>query len=271
MARQTETLDFEPIERAEGEPLLVVDVAGYEGPLDLLLDLARRQKVDLAGISILALAEQYLAFIAEARRLRLELAADYLVMAAWLAYLKSRLLLPDKDAGEGPKAEELAADLAERLARLEQIRRAAARLGAREQLGVEVFGRGAPEPVIVHNEPMWQVSLHDLVTAYLDRRRHVAASRVTIQTRSVWSLQEAREILERLVGKAIDWTAMDAAIDTLGLSGDDRRTARASSFAAALELVREGNLDMRQEKVFAPIFLRRRAPVLAVVKGEVRA
>ena len=163
-----EPLPFEDValaDRAEGEPSLHVDVDGFEGPLDLLLELARRQKVDLHRISILALAEQYLAFIEEARRMRLELAADYLVMAAWLAYLKSRLLLPEPPQGEEPSASDLATTLALRLRRLEVIREAAKKLGERHQLGRDIFARGAPEPVEIRSESHWEATLYDLLSA----------------------------------------------------------------------------------------------------------
>ena len=259
MALRQDTFEFHPDARPEGEAALRVDLGGYEGPLDLLLDLARRQKVDLANISILALAEQYLAFIAEARRLRLELAGDYLVMAAWLAYLKSRLLLPEARGDDEPAAEELAADLAERLARLETIRTAAGLIGARSRLGVDVFARGAPEPVSVQHAAHWQVSLPDLIAAYIDRRKHQAAARVSIVRRTVWSLQEAREALERLLGRALDWAPLDTVLTDYALDGPGRRSARASAFAASLELAREGLVDLRQDRPLAPLYLRRRA------------
>lgn len=259
MALTQDNFAFDPDDGPPGEAALVVDLGGYEGPLDLLLDLARRQKVDLAKISILALAEQYLAFITEARRLRLELAGDYLVMAAWLAYLKSRLLLPEAREGDEPPAEELAADLAERLARLEAIRRAAGLIGGRNRLGVDVFGRGAPEAVVVQRQPVWQVTLNDLIGAYLDRRKHQAAARVSIAKRTVWSLQEAREALERLIGRTLDWAPIDLFLADFALEGFARRTARASAFAASLELAREGLIDLRQDKAFAPLYLRRSA------------
>src|ERR687897_1102083 len=161
MAQPLPFEDVAPAERAEGEPALLVDVDGFEGPLDLLLELARRQKVDLHRISILALAEQYLVFVEEARRLRLELAADYLVMAAWLAYLKSRLLLPETAKGDEPSASDLATTLALRLRRLEAIREAAKRLEDRAQLGRDVFARGAPEPVDIRKEVAWDATLYD--------------------------------------------------------------------------------------------------------------
>src|SRR5829696_10239267 len=166
MAKPLPFEDIEPTERAESEPALLVDVDGFEGPLDLLLELARRQKVDLHRISILALAEQYITFIEAARRMRLELAADYLVMAAWLAYLKSRLLLPEPPKGEEPSASDLATALALRLKRLEAIREAAKRLGERAQLGRDVFPRGAPEPVQICKEPRYEATLYDLLSAY---------------------------------------------------------------------------------------------------------
>ena len=201
---QARTIGFDedgrPPVREDGEPALVVDVGGYEGPLDLLLDLARRQKVDLREISILALAEQYIAFVEEARRLRLELAADYLVMAAWLAYLKSRLLLPEPPKGEEPSAEDLATALADRLRRLELIRAAARALDARERLGRDFHARGAPEPIAIRTRPLYEASLYDLLKAYAQQRQKQAASRVTMRRRLVWSLVEAREALERLLG-----------------------------------------------------------------------
>src|SRR6266850_2016410 len=182
-----EILSFEtgrPAERLDDEPSLVVDVEGYEGPLDLLLMLARQQKVDLARISILALADQYLAFIEEARKIRLELAADYLVMAAWLAYLKSRLLLPEAAGEPGPSAEEMATALALRLRRLEAIREAADRLAGRPQLGRDVFGRGAPEPIADIKRPEWTATLYDLLSAYAAQRQKHALAHVRFAPRT---------------------------------------------------------------------------------------
>src|ERR687890_1051943 len=171
MAERLAFDDVDRVERAEGEPGLRVDVDGFEGPLDLLLELARRQKVDLHRISILALAEQYLVFIEEARRMRLELAADYLVMAAWLAYLKSRLLLPEPPKGEEPSADDLATALAFRLRRLEAIREPARRMGEREWLGRDVFARGEPEPVVINRDARYEASLYDLLKAYARQRQ----------------------------------------------------------------------------------------------------
>src|SRR6201998_2082096 len=187
------------VDRGEGEPSFTVDLDGFEGPLDLLLELARRQRVDLARISILALAEQYLAFSEAARKLRLELAADYLVMAAWLAYLKSRLLLPEQPTPDGLSAEDMANALAQRLRRLEAIRQVAEQLLNRPQLGRDVFQRGAPEPIAEIKHPQWSATLYDLLTAYAGRRQTQARSFVRMPKRTVWSLAEAREALERLI------------------------------------------------------------------------
>jgi segregation and condensation protein A len=245
-------------DRAAGEPELVVDVAGFEGPLDLLLHLARNQKVDLARISIVALAEQYLAFIARVRAMRLELAADYLVMAAWLAFLKSKLLIPKQKDEEGESGEEMAAVLQFRLRRLEAMRDAAARLVNRNRLGRDVFARGMPEMVIVEKRNEYSASLYDLLSAYAQQRQRLAVSNVTIAKRGVWSLKDARAVLTRLVGQLADWTALDAFLIDYLANPEEKRTAIASSFAATLELVREGALEVRQQEVFAPIYLRGR-------------
>jgi segregation and condensation protein A len=252
---------FEPefaAERASDEPALVVDVEGFEGPLDLLLMLARQQKVDLAKISILALADQYLAFIDEARRLRLELAADYLVMAAWLAYLKSRLLLPEAATSEGMSAEEMANALALRLKRLEAIRDAAQRLFERPQLDRDVFARGQPEPIAHIKHPQWTATLYDLLTAYARQRQKSALSHVRMAKRAVWSLAEAREALERLIGVASDWTRIDEYLIAYIVEPSQRATVLASSFASVLELVREGVAEIHQQEAFSPLFMRKR-------------
>ncbi len=250
--------------RATGEPELVVDVAGFEGPLDLLLHLARSQKVDLARISILALAEQYLVFVEKVRALRLELAADYLVMAAWLAFLKSKLLIPKQPGDEGESGEELAAVLQFRLRRLEAMREAAAKLVNRDRLGREVFARGMPEMVIVEKRNEFSASLYDLLTAYAAQRQKQAITSVHIAKRGVWSLKEARAILTRLIGSLADWTALDSFLIEYLATPQERRTAVASSFAATLELVREGSMEMRQDEVFAPLYLRGRQRAKAV-------
>jgi segregation and condensation protein A len=244
--------------RTSDDPALVVDVAGFEGPLDLLLHLARTQKVDLARISVLALAEQYLLFIETARKIRLELAADYLVMAAWLAYLKSKLLIPKQPGEEGESGEELAAVLQFRLKRLEAMRDVAARLVNRNRLGRDVFARGMPELVIVEKRNEWSATLYDLLTAYASQRQRQAVSNVNIAKRGVWSLKDARGLLERIVGELRDWTALDQFLIQYLAAPEDRATAIASSFAASLELIREGTLEARQDEAFAPLFLRGR-------------
>ncbi len=255
--------------RGVSEPALVVDVAGFEGPLDLLLHLARNQKVDLARISVLALVEQYIAFVESARRLRPELAADYLVMAAWLAFLKSKLLIPKQPGDEGESGEELAAVLQFRLKRLEAMRDAAARLVNRNRLGRDVFARGMPETVIIDKRNEYSASLYDLLTAYAAQRQRQAITNVRIAKRGVWSLKEAREILTRLVGEIRDWTALDTFLIRYMTTPQERATAIASSFAASLELVREGQIEVRQDAPFAPLFLRgRRKAAAEPVSGD---
>ena len=245
-------------ERATDEPALVIDVEGFEGPLDLLLTLARQQKVDLAKISILALADQYLAFVEEARKLRLELAADYLVMAAWLAYLKSRLLLPEQHEPDGLSAEDMATALAQQLRRLEAIRQVAEQLLNRPQLGREVFARGFPEPIAEIRKPEWSATLYDLLSAYAGQRQKQARAYVRLPKRTVWSLGEAREAIERLIGHATDWHVLDEYLIAYMVEPSHAATVRASSFAAALELVREGRLEMHQQAAFAPLYVRKR-------------
>jgi segregation and condensation protein A len=245
-------------ERATGEPALVVDVEGFEGPLDLLLALARQQKVDLAKISILALADQYLAFIEEARKLRLELAADYLVMAAWLAYLKSRLLLPEANAVEGQSAEDMAIALALRLKRLEAIRDVAQRLFGRPQLDRDIFRRGQPEPIAHIKHPQYSATLYDLLSAYAQQRQKSALAHVRLAKRTVWSLAEAREALERLIGHASDWTRLDQFLLSYVVEPSLVPTVFASSFASTLEMVREGVMEVHQQGAFAPLYVRKR-------------
>jgi len=244
-------------DRATGDPALVIDVAGFEGPLDLLLHLARTQRVDLARISVLALAEQYLQFVEKARALRLELAADYLVMAAWLAYLKSKLLIPQASKGDEPSGEEMAAQLAFRLKRLEAMREAATRLVNRHRLGRDVFARGAPEPMVIDKTSSFEATLYDLLTAYAAQKQRQTVTQVTISRRRVWSLSDARVILFRLIGELADWTALDQYLLRYLSDPEERTTAIASSFAASLEMVREGRLEIRQDGAFQPIFMRR--------------
>lgn len=243
--------------RGVSEPALTVDVAGFEGPLDLLLHLARNQKVDMARISVLALAEQYIAFVERVRSMRLELAADYLVMAAWLAYLKSRLLIPRKADDEEPSGEEMAAILQFRLKRLEAMRDAASRLVNRNRLGREVFARGMPEPVLVEKKSAYSATLYDLLTAYAGQRQRRAITNVRIAQRGVWSLKQAREMLARMMGDFADWTALDQFLIRYLTDPRERATALASSFAATLEMVREGALEIRQQEPFAPLYMRK--------------
>jgi len=256
---------YATLDRGDEEPTLVVDVDGFEGPLDLLLDLARSQKVDMTRISILALANQYLAYIEKIRSLRLELAADYLVMAAWLAYLKSRLLLPEVSGGEEPTGEELAAELAFRLRRLEAMRDAAARLANRDRLGRDVFPRGRPEPIEIRKTSTYTATLYDLLAAYAAQRQTRAIAVVRLPPRAVWSLQDAREALSRLVGRVAEWTPMEVLLSPYLAGLGMRRSVTASAFGASLELAREGKLELRQTAHFAPLFIRdtiRVAPAL---------
>ncbi|MCC2097280.1 MAG: segregation/condensation protein A [Hyphomicrobiales bacterium] len=250
--------ESDEVERAESEPAFLVDVDGFEGPLDLLLELARRQKVDLAKISVLALAEQYLGFIEAARKMRLELAADYLVMAAWLAYLKSRLLLPEAPKGEEPAAADLAAALAQRLRHLEAIRAAADKLVNRPRIGREMFLRGHPEGISIIKHAEFQASLYDLLSAYAQQRQTQALSRVVLKKRVIWTLPEARAALERLAGHAIEWTVLDQYLLDYAVTPQMRRTVRASGFVASLEMVREGRIAIRQDRPYAPIWVRSR-------------
>jgi segregation and condensation protein A len=245
------------------EETLVVDLDGFEGPLDLLLDLARHHKIDLQRISILALVDQYLAFIDRARTLRLEFAADYLVMAAWLAYLKSRLLIPGAaPTGDGEPAD-MAARLAFRLQRLQAMRNSANSLMDGPQLGRDVFVRGAPEPLVVQTQKLYGDTLMDLLKAYAERRtRSMVRQSYTVRRQPTWSIKEAREALERLMGAMgaddHEWGTFDGWLERYLAKPEMRRSVRASSFTASLELAREGTLELRQDHAFQSIFLRRR-------------
>ena len=242
---------------APDDPALVVDVDGFEGPLDLLLGLARTQKVDLRAISVLTLARQYLAHVARARALRIELAADWLVMAAWLAYLKSRLLLPDDPAGDGPSAEDDAARLAFQLRRLEAMRGAGEALMARDRLGWAVFARGAPEAVARTRTVARTARLIDLLQAYARVRTRDAFRPLAVDRDGVWTMEAALERLRGAIGRAGGWTALAAFLPD-GWTADParRRSAMASTFAASLELARTGALELRQDAAFGPIRLR---------------
>jgi segregation and condensation protein A len=246
--------DFELALAADEPEALTVAVDGWEGPLDLLLMLARAQKVDLKQISILALVEQYLDFINQARVLKLELAADYLVMAAWLAYLKSALLLP-RDPEIEPSPEELALRLQLRLQRLAAMREAGARLMARDRIGRDVFLRGRPEGLRVVRRPKWEASLYDLITAYgMVKARAVPAVHI-VARRAVMTLDEALDLVARMVGRRLDWASLASFLPD-GLEPAHHRSAVASSFVAALELARQGRIELAQDAAFAPLMVR---------------
>ena len=252
------------------EEALIIEVDGFEGPLDLLLGLARNQKVDIAKISVLKLAEQYLAFMESARRHRLELAADYLVMAAWLTYLKSRLVLPHVTGPEATGAEEMAAQLRWRLARLQVMREAAARLLARDRLDRDVFARGAPEPIMVVRTRKHADTMYDLLTAYSQQRVRQLGHRVYEMARApVYLIEEARHRIERMLGRIPDWSELVRFVPLDWSRGVRRRSALASMLLAALELTRDGQLEMRQMKPFGEIFLKDHvAPMAEAAAGE---
>ena len=235
---------------------LRVDVEGFEGPLDMLLELSRRQKVDLTKISILALADQYLEFIEQVQKLRIELAADYLVMAAWLAYLKSKLLLPGIDEEEGPSGEEMAAQLTHRLNRLAAMRNMGNRLINRNRLGRDFFARGIPQATIVEKRNEYSATLYDLLTAYASQCQRQSVTSFTIAKRQVWSLKDARDILVKLVGELKDWTPLDQFLLRYIPDPSIRTSVIASSFAASLELAREGEMELRQESAFSTLFVK---------------
>jgi segregation and condensation protein A len=246
--------DFETGAPVRDSDRLTLDLDGWEGPLDLLLTLARNQKVDLAKISILALVEQYLAFIADARKLKLEIAADYLVMAAWLAYLKSCLLLP-RDREADPSPEELAMRLQLRLQRLSAMREAGARLLGGDRLGRDVFLRGAPEGLRVARRSLWQAEMYDLIAAYGAVRARSEPAFHVVARRPVMTLEEALLRVERMVGAKLEWTRIEAFLpDTQ--DGEFRKSALASSFVAALELARKGRVELAQKGAFEPLYIR---------------
>jgi segregation and condensation protein A len=252
--------DVEPFELARPErPVsaeLVVDLEGYEGPIDMLLTLAREQKVDLTKISILQLADQYLAYISAARRLRLEIAADYLVMAAWLAYLKSRLLLPEPAPEDEPTGAELAAALTHQLQRLEAMQQAGARLMARPQLGRDIFARGAPEGLPRVLKPVYEATLYDLLRAYGDQRQRKEQAVLHIEAPELFSMDDALQRLGRVLGRVPDWRSLMSFLPPGLRGGIVERSAVAATFAASLELVRSGRLQLRQDSTFGPIYIR---------------
>ncbi|AOF96596.1 segregation and condensation protein A [Sphingobium sp. RAC03] len=241
-----------------GPDILTVSFDHWEGPLDLLLTLARGQKVDLREISILELTEQYLAFIDGARQLKLELAADYLVMAAWLAYLKSSLLLPRQEQPD-PSPEEMALRLQLRLQRLNAMRDAAARLMARDRIGRDVFVRRKPEGLRLVRKTQWRASLYDLIQTYGQIRARTRPVVHTIARRPVMTLDEAIQRVGGLVGTAIDWTRLESFLPE-DMDGPKAKSALASSFVAALELARQGRVELQQDGIFQPLYLRAATP-----------
>ena len=262
MAEEEETWDqperILPEDRMAAEAL-IVDVDGFEGPLDLLLMLSRSQKVDLRKVSVLQLAEQYLGFVERARALRIELAADYLVMAAWLAFLKSRLLLPPEPGDEGPSAEDLAAHLAFQLERLAAMREAAAQLMGRDQLGRDFFARGLPEDVTHHRKVIYTATLLDLMRAYAMIRTKDEFRPFVLDREHVYTMEQALERMRGLIGYAGDWAALTSFLpDGWNVTPMARRSAMAAHFAAVLELAKRGAVTLRQGETFAPIELRRR-------------
>jgi segregation and condensation protein A len=262
MAGTGDQVQFEE-DRAPAGPAsdeeFVLELEGYEGPIDVLLTLARDQKVDLKQISILELADQYLGFVARARRLRLELAADYLVMAAWLAYLKSRLLLPEPEEGEQPSGAELAAALAFQLQRLQSMQDAGRKLFERAQLGRDFFRRGDPEPLTIIRTPVYSASLYDLLRAYARQQPLAEAGVFRIAPSDLYSMDDALRRIGEMLGAAVDWSTLASFLPPELMHGVRRRSAMASTFAATLELVRSGRAQIRQEKTFGPIYVRRAA------------
>ncbi|GAA4258580.1 segregation/condensation protein A [Azospirillum formosense] len=243
-------------EAASPAEQLVLVLDGFEGPLDMLLALGREQKVDLTKISILQLADQYLAFIAEARKVRLELAADYLVMAAWLAYLKSRLLIPEVE-DEEPSGEDMAAALAFQLQRLEAMKGAAAKLFARPQLGVDRFARGAPEDLDILRKSVFQVTLYDLLKAYGEHKKRQEGGVLHIEPVRLYSLEDAVRRLSELLGRMPDWATLSSFLPDGVRGGLLTRSALAAHFAATLELAKAGRVELRQDGAFSPIYVRR--------------
>ena len=250
---------FASVEDRLASEALIVDVDGFEGPLDLLLTLSRTQKVDLRQISILALAEQYLSFVERAKTLRIELAADYLVMAAWLAFLKSRLLLPPEPSDEGPSGEELAAHLAFQLERLQAMRDAAARLMGRPRLGTDIFPRGIPEEVTRVRKVTWSATLLDLMQAYSRIRTKDEFRPYAFDRENVFTLEQALDRMRGMLGYAGEWTDLSSWMpDGWDGSPTRRRSSTAAHFAASLELVKRGEIEIRQTGTFEPIQIRSR-------------
>ncbi|MDO5657004.1 MAG: ScpA family protein [Paracoccus sp. (in: a-proteobacteria)] len=246
------------VEERRADEALILDIDGFEGPLDVLLMLSRTQKVDLMQISILQLAEQYLVFVEKARALRIELAADYLVMAAWLAFLKSRLLLPPDPEAEGPSAEELAAHLAFQLERLDAMRQAAARLMGRDRLGQSRFARAAPEQIARLRNTEYEVGLIDLMRAYARLKTRDEFRPYAFDRTDVFTMEQALDRLRGMIGYAGVWTDLASFLPGGWQGGSRGRSATAATFAATLELARQGRLEIRQDDLFAPISIRKR-------------
>ncbi|MBL8697444.1 MAG: segregation/condensation protein A [Alphaproteobacteria bacterium] len=238
---------------------LVVDLGSYEGPLDVLLALAREQKVDLTKISILALADQYLVFIERVKRVRLELAADYLVMAAWLAFLKSRLLLPapPEVAAAEPSAAEMAEALAFQLRRLDAMRAAGEKVMALPQFGRQVFARGEPEGLKIVRKPIYDLSYYELLKAYGQIRGREGVRTLTIAATELYSMDAALERLSSMLGRMPEWTTLQSFIPSGLAGGVVARSATAATLSASLELVRTGRIQIRQERSFGPIYVRK--------------
>ena len=256
---QEELFETQTIAERVASETLIVDVDGYEGPLDLLLSLSRTQKVDLRKISVLDLAVQYLSFIENTKELRIELAADYLVMAAWLAFLKSRLLLPPDPLEAGPSGDELAAHLAFQLERLQAMRDYAAKLMARDRLGRDRFVRGITEDVLLRKTVYYTANLLDLMQGYARIRTKDDFRPFVMDRESVFTMEQALERMRGLIGYAGHWTDISSYLPD-GWSSDPkkRRSATASTFAASLELAKEGKIEIRQDDVFTPIEIRKR-------------
>ena len=245
----------QPYESINNEDL-IVNLSGYEGPLDVLLIMAKSQKVDLMNISILQLTEQYLVFIAEVRKKNLELAADYLVMAAWLAYLKSNLLLPREETGEELTAEQMAERLKFQLKKLEAIRQVSEKLMNLPVLGTNFFNRGMPEGIRLIRTPEYYLSLYDLLKSYANQRYKSAYSSMVIERPAVYAMEEALVRLQRMVGTAFEWTKLESFLPPEFSKGKNARSGVAGTLAAAMELVREGVLEVQQLAPFGPVFIK---------------
>lgn len=264
-----EAADEAAPQAANDDGELHLDLDGYEGPIDILLTLAREQKVDLKKISILELADQYLSFINHARKLRLELAADYLVMAAWLAYLKSRLLLPSPPADGEPTGAELAEALAFQLQRLEAMQKAGQAMMNLPQLGRDTFLRGAPEPLKVVDFPVFELSLYELLKAYGTHPGRKRDGMLQIQPLNLFSMDDALKRIGDIIGQTLDWTILQNFLPEGLRQPLQRRAAVAATFAASLELARSGIINLRQDGLFGPIYMRRAEPVLSAPPSEV--